>query len=81
MYSYMDDWQRLNETSLLDKKEFYKNLTMINITEAEYKHANRAWNDFRIQNWDEYHDLYVQSDTLLSDNVFESFRRKCLEIY
>ena len=29
----------------------------------------------------EYHDLYVQSDTALLADVFESFRNKCLEIY
>ena len=29
----------------------------------------------------EYHDLYVQSDTALLADVFESFRDKCLEIY
>ena len=29
----------------------------------------------------EYHDLYVQTDTLLLPNVFENFRNMCLEIY
>ena len=29
----------------------------------------------------EYHDLYVQSNTLLLPNVFENFRNMCLEIY
>ena len=29
----------------------------------------------------EYHDLYVQSDTLLLADVFENFRNMCLEIY
>ena len=29
----------------------------------------------------EYHDLYVQSDTLLLTDIFETFRNKCIEIY
>ena len=29
----------------------------------------------------EYHDLNVQSDTLLLVDVFENFRDKCIEIY
>ena len=29
----------------------------------------------------EYHDLYVQSDTLLLGDVFENFRNICLQIY
>ena len=29
----------------------------------------------------DYHDLYVQSDTLLLGDAFENFRKKCIEIY
>ena len=36
---------------------------------------------FGIKNLGEYHDLYVQSDTLLLVDVFENFRDKCIEIY
>ena len=28
-----------------------------------------------------YHDLYIQSGTLLLANVFQNFRNKCIEIY
>lgn len=38
-YEYLDSWQRFNETSFPDKNEFYSNLTMENITDANYKHA------------------------------------------
>ena len=41
----------------------------------------KVWNNFKIKNLGEYHDLYVQSDTLLLVDVFESFRNKCIEIY
>ena len=37
--------------------------------------------DFEIKNLGEYHDLYVQSDTLLLANIFENFRNMSLEIY
>ena len=33
------------------------------------------------QNMGDYHDLYVQTGTLLLPNVFENFREKCFEIY
>ena len=44
-------------------------------------HAQKVWNVFEIKNLDEYHDLYVQSDTLLLADVFENFRNMYLEIY
>ena len=35
-----------------------------------------------MKNLREYHDLYVQSDTLLRADVLENFRnKKCIEIY
>ena len=36
---------------------------------------------FKINNRDEYHVLYVQSETLLSADVFENFRNMSLDIY
>ena len=34
-----------------------------------------------MNNLGDYHDLYVQSDTLLLGDVFENFIDKCIEIY
>ena len=47
-YEYMDCWQRLNETTMPEKKEFYSNLTtMGDITDGNYKHPNRVWKDLK----------------------------------
>ena len=35
---------------------------------------------FEKRNRGEYHDLYVQSDTLLLADVFEKYRDTCIEI-
>ena len=40
----------------------------------------RVYKDFKVNNLLNYHDLYIQSDTLLSDYLFENFCSKCLEI-
>ena len=80
-YEYMDSWERFNETSLPPKKAFYRELTVEDITDKDYNHAQKVWRVFRIKNIGEYHDLYVFCDTLLLADVFEKFRDKCIEIY
>ena len=41
----------------------------------------RFYQDFEIEKLGEYHDLYVQSDTLLLANIFENFKNIYLKIY
>ena len=38
-YEYMDNWERFDETTLPDKKAFYSNLNMEDITDADYRHV------------------------------------------
>ena len=80
-YEYMDTWEKCDETQLPDKKAFYSKLDLEDITDKDYEHAQKVWKVFGIKNLGEYHDLYVQSDTLLLADVFENFRDKCIEIY
>ena len=54
---------------------------MEDITDANYVNAKRICKDYKIKNLREYHELYVQIDTLLLADVFETFRNMCLEIY
>ena len=80
-YEYMDSWKRFKEESLPDKESFYSELNNEHITDEDYAHAQKVWDTFKIKNLGEYHDLYVQSDTLLLADVFENFGDKCIEIY
>ena len=80
-YEYMDGWDKFNETSIPSKESFYSNLTMENISETDYRHANNVFKTFKLNNLGDYHDLYVQSDTLLLADVFENFRKACIKTY
>ena len=79
-YEYMDSWKKLNETSLPDKKDFHSELALEDISDKDYEHAQKVFEEYCIDMSD-YHDLYVQTDTLLLADVFEKFREKCIEIY
>ena len=70
-YEYMDGWNKFNETSIPSKESFYSNLTMGNISETDYRHANNIFKTFKLNNFSDYHDLYAQSDTLLLADVLE----------
>ena len=77
----MDNWERFNETSLPNKESFYSSLNMENIDDINYRHGNNVFKKFKLKNLGEYHDLYVQSDTLLIADVFENFRNMCIKVY
>ena len=54
---------------------------MEEITDADYMHVKRVYNDFEIKNLGEYHDLYLESETLLLADVFENFGKMYLKMY
>ena len=85
-YEYMDSWERFDETLLPDKEAFYSNLNMENFTDVDHGHATRVFNRVALKNLDnknlgDYHDMYLQSETLLLTDVFENFRNMCIEVY
>ena len=69
----MDDWVKFDETSLPEREDYYSNLSMKYITHADNVDGKRICKDFKIKNLGEYHDFYVQIDTLLLADVFENF--------
>ena len=54
---------------------------MEDIDDIDYRHGNNVFKGFKLENLGDYHDLYVQSDTLLLADVFENFRDMCLKKY
>ena len=77
-YEYMDSWERFSEISLPSKEDFYSNLNMEGIGDIDYRHVFKG---FKLENFGDYHDLYVQSDTLLLADVFNNFRDMCIKEY
>ena len=77
----MDNWERFDESSLPDKESLYSSLNMENIDDIDYRHGNNVFKKFKLKNLGEYHNLYVQSDTLLLADVFENFRNMCIKVY
>ena len=78
-YEHIDSLERFNETTLPNKKAFYSNLYLKDITDEDYIHAQKVFEEFKLKKLGEYHNLYFQSDTLLLADVFESFKNNALK--
>ena len=55
-------------------------LNIENTTDSDNSYAKRIYSNFEIKNAGRHHDLYLKSDTLLLADVFQDFRKMCLEI-
>ena len=80
-YDYMNCFERLSETCLPPIECWYSRLNDSNISESDFKHANKVWDTFQMKTMEDYHDLYLQTDVLLLADVFERFRDICLFHY
>ena len=78
-YDPMDSFEKFDQTELPTKDQFYTVLNDQHITNDEYNHAKKVWKVFSIMTMGEYHDLYLKSDVLLLADVFESFRKTCMQ--
>ena len=54
---------------------------MEGITDPDYRHGKTVFEYLSNNNLGDYHDLYIQSDTLLVVDVFENFRNTCIKVY
>ena len=80
-YDYVSSLDKLSETCLPPREEFYSKLNDEDISDEDYQQAINVWNTFGCKTIKDYHDLYLKSDVLLLADVFENFRKTCLKHY
>ena len=80
-YDSMDCFEKFDQTKLPTKEQFYSILNAQHVTNGEYYYARKVWKTFDIKTMGEYHDLYLKSDVLLLADMFEGFRKTCLQYY
>ena len=59
-YDYMDCFERLAETSLPSKEDFYSRLNDEDVSTEDYAHAQQVWDEFQMKTMRDYHDLYLK---------------------
>ena len=82
-YSYMDGPARFEETELPPRDKWKDALKggLISVTPEEYQIAQRVFGNFNCRHLGDYHDIYLQCDTILLACVFEAFRKVGKETY
>ena len=80
-YEFLDDIIKLNTEGLPSKDKFYSSLYESEVNEEDYQRAQKVWDHFKMKTLKDYHNLYLETDVLLLADVFENFRRTCLENY
>ena len=80
-YEYVNSWDRFEETQPPPLSAFYSNLNMSSISEEDYQHAQKVWEEFGIRDLGNYDDLYLRTDVVLLANVYEAFRDTRLRHY
>ncbi len=80
-YDYINTIDKLNDTELPSKAQFYNQLNDEHISDEKYQHAQTIWREFEISNLGQYSDLYLKTDVLLLADVFENFRKSSHSTY
>ena len=65
-YDYVSSLDKLSETCLPPKEEFYSKLNDEDITDEDYQHAINVWDTFGCKTLRDYHNLYLKSDVLIT---------------
>ena len=80
-YDYMCSFEKFEETKLPPKELFYSKLQFENISDEDYNHALSFWDAFNCKNIGNYMDIYMLLDTCLLSDIFQNFRKLCLNYY
>ena len=80
-YDYISSYDKLLESSLPSKEEFYSKLAKSEITDKDYKRAQIMWDHFKCETFLDYHNQYLIADVLLLTDVFQNFRDVSRSIY
>ena len=76
-YEYMDSFEQFQEPQLPPKDAFYSSLIEEDISEIDYTHAQRVFNNFDMTDLGDYHNFYLLTNVLLLADVFKNFKDMC----
>jgi hypothetical protein len=73
-YNWLDSHFKLQDTCLPDREAFFNDLKQEPISDKDYHHAQKVWDAFQMNTFQDYHDLYLKLDVLLLADVMDNYR-------
>ncbi|XP_046806281.1 uncharacterized protein LOC124419759 [Lucilia cuprina] len=80
-YNYLNSMEKLSDTCLPGREEFYNHLSEKECSLEDYKHAHDIWSTFKCKTLQDYLVMYLKSNVILLADVFENFRGVCKSSY
>lgn len=74
-YEYLDSLEKLNDTKLPKRSDFFSKIKNEGVSKADYKHARTVWDEFKCKTLADYSKIYLKTDVLILADCFENFRR------
>ena len=72
-YEWFTDESKFIERKLPSQEDFYDSLNDKHLSDNEYNHCQKVWQEFEMTVFEQYHDLYLKSDLLLLCDICEEF--------
>jgi len=73
-YAFVKGLEAFEETSLPPRECFYNDLKEEEVSEEDYKFAEKLWHEMKFTNLGHFHDFYLRNDVLQLTDTFEEFR-------
>ena len=80
-YDYATSFSVFSEKQLPSKDSFYSKLKDEEISDEDYERAHQVFQTMKCDTLLDYMELYVKTDTLILCDIFENFRKLCLDYY
>jgi hypothetical protein len=80
-YEWMDDISKLDHRGLPPREAFYSKLRQDSVSEEEHRWGSEVYERLGCQSFKDYHLAYLKTDVLLLADVFEKFRKVCMNYY
>jgi hypothetical protein len=73
-YSWVDSVEKLKFRGLPPREAFDNDLSGDKLSDDQWEHVKKVYETFKIDYFEEYHNIYLKTDVVLLADIFQRFR-------